>query len=34
MKLQKENLSKTTGQAFTYNNTGNGGLCKLCIGGC
>ena len=30
MKLQKENLTKTTAQAFTYNNTGNG-RCLLCL---
>jgi hypothetical protein len=30
MKLQKENLGKTTAQAFTYMNT-PGSSCKLCI---
>ena len=31
MKLQKENLSKTTAQAFAYMNTPGSGGCKLCI---
>lgn len=30
MKLQKENLSKTTAQAFAYMNTPSGS-CKLCL---
>ena len=30
MKLQKENLSKTTAQALWYNNTG-GSNCLLCL---
>lgn len=31
MKLNKENLNKTTAQALVYNNTGSGGKCLLCI---
>ena len=33
MKLNKENLNKTTAQALYYNNTGggSGGKCLLCI---
>ena len=30
MKLNKENLNKTTAQAFTYNNSG-GSNCLLCL---
>lgn len=30
MKLNKENLNKTTAQALVYNNTG-GGNCLLCL---
>lgn len=31
MKLQRENLSKTTAQALMYTNGGTGSCCKLCI---
>jgi hypothetical protein len=32
MKIQKENLGKTTAQAFAYmNSPSGGGICKLCL---